>query len=289
MSRETDRPHRALEKAFAAGFVAAGPCDPFEAERKAKLYAAALAAPPQEGERQPPKPGEPMRMACVGCGRDVPDSSTRCPCGSWHYRWEPAAAPTPDREALRERIVDIIQHEVEGAWGAADRILDLLALPGGHLSDDAGDLVERLRDEPKGDHLPDGSMRCIKCWREPCCCGVPTLYRDASEALRMEAADTIAHLASALPGGREREPAVGFVAARKIPDDSWLHEERFRWFREGYAYASTQTRAIPGLAAVDPHDLYSAVWAIMRGAQMPDPEAAAPQASADTTRNTEAE
>jgi hypothetical protein len=41
---------------------------------------------------QPPKPGEPMRMACVGCGRDVPDASARCVCGSWHYRWEHANA-----------------------------------------------------------------------------------------------------------------------------------------------------------------------------------------------------
>jgi hypothetical protein len=104
MSRETDRPHRALEKAFAAGFVAAGPCDPFEAERKAKLYAAALAAPPQEGEgtddkrwcdcgdelrlddetecwicrsmedeRQPPLPDPATFGACYDCGRHYGD------------------------------------------------------------------------------------------------------------------------------------------------------------------------------------------------------------------------
>jgi hypothetical protein len=58
-----------------------------------------------------------------------------------------------------------------------------------------GTLEARLRDEPKEDHLPDGSLRCVKCWREPCCCGVSTAYRDASEALRKEAADALAALA----------------------------------------------------------------------------------------------
>lgn len=51
-----------------------------------------------------------------------------------------------------------------------------------------------LRDEPKEDYLPDGSMRCRHCWKEPCCCGVPVVYRDASEKLRTDAAAAIAGL-----------------------------------------------------------------------------------------------
>ena len=60
--------------------------------------------------------------------------------------------------------------------------------------------------------------------------------------------------------------------AQGIPEDSWLRDERRKWFMEGYGYAATQTRAIPALSQVDPHDLYCAVWAIMRGAGLPDPE-----------------
>jgi hypothetical protein len=69
----------------------------------------------------------------------IEDERAYCPCGAVLTEQELQSAifrgackvwdadPAPDREALRERIVDIIQHEVEGAWGAADRILDLLA------------------------------------------------------------------------------------------------------------------------------------------------------------------
>ena len=60
---------------------------------------------------------------------------------------------------------------------------------------------------------------------------------------------------------------------RRIRPDSWLHADRFRWFRDGYAYAGTQTRAIEALSEVEPEALYFAVWAIMRGAGLPDPEA----------------
>jgi hypothetical protein len=60
--------------------------------------------------------------------------------------------------------------------------------------------------------------------------------------------------------------APGIVAAEPVKADSWLHQERFKWFLDGYGYASSQTRAIPTLAAVPPEELYFAVCAIVRGA-----------------------
>ncbi len=57
------------------------------------------------------------------------------------------------------------------------------------------------------------------------------------------------------------------MIAKEVSKDSWLNEERFKWFLEGYRYASSQTLAIPTLAAIDPEDLYFAVSAILRGAR----------------------
>jgi hypothetical protein len=66
---------------------------------------------------------------------------------------------------------------------------------------------------------------------------------------------------------------IPIYMAQEIPADSWLREPEYAWFLNGYRYAATQTRAIPALANTDPHDLYFAVWSIMRGAGLPDPEA----------------
>jgi hypothetical protein len=60
--------------------------------------------------------------------------------------------------------------------------------------------------------------------------------------------------------------------AQEIREDSWLHEDRFAWFRKGHGYASTQTRAFPALSQVSPEALYFAVSAIMRGAGMKIPD-----------------
>ena len=57
------------------------------------------------------------------------------------------------------------------------------------------------------------------------------------------------------------------ILPQQIDDDSWLHEERFKWFLEGYRYATTQTRAIPALVKVSPEELYFAVSAIIRGSK----------------------
>jgi hypothetical protein len=76
--------------------------------------------------------------------------------------------------------------------------------------------------------------------------------------------------------GAESNPEtvqVPLVVPQRIAPESWLNEDRFRWFRGGHRYAETQTYAIPALAACPPEALYSAVWAILRGAGLPDPEA----------------
>jgi len=59
--------------------------------------------------------------------------------------------------------------------------------------------------------------------------------------------------------------SVKLIIANKVEEDSWLHEERFKWFLEGYYYATTQSRAIPTLAQIHPEELYFAVSAILRG------------------------
>lgn len=50
-----------------------------------------------------------------------------------------------------------------------------------------------------------------------------------------------------------------------IKEDSWLNrgDEEFEEFKKGYAYASTQTMAIYGLAKVTPEELYY-IWSAMK-------------------------
>ena len=56
-------------------------------------------------------------------------------------------------------------------------------------------------------------------------------------------------------------------AAEPLKPESWITTDpRFKWFMEGYRYASTQTMAIPTLSKVSPEDLYFAVYAVLRGA-----------------------
>lgn len=52
-----------------------------------------------------------------------------------------------------------------------------------------------------------------------------------------------------------------------IKEDSWLNrgDEEFEEFKKGYAYASAQTMAIPGLSKLSPEDLYYVWSAIKRG------------------------
>lgn len=53
-----------------------------------------------------------------------------------------------------------------------------------------------------------------------------------------------------------------------FPIDHWLNDEEYAWFKSGYEYATTQTRAIPGLSKLTPSELYYVVTAIQRGASM---------------------
>ena len=59
--------------------------------------------------------------------------------------------------------------------------------------------------------------------------------------------------------------SIPVISARNIEPDSWLQEERFAAFRAAYAYASSQTLAIPALAALSPEDLFYAYEAFKRG------------------------
>jgi len=60
--------------------------------------------------------------------------------------------------------------------------------------------------------------------------------------------------------------------ARQIKEGSWLQEDRFEWFRKGFGYASTQTRATPALSKASPEEICHAVCAIMRGAGLTEPD-----------------
>lgn len=62
------------------------------------------------------------------------------------------------------------------------------------------------------------------------------------------------------------------VMAQDIPDDHWLHEERFTWMLRGIRYAATQTHAIPALAQCTPGQIAHVVWAVMRGGGLRVPD-----------------
>lgn len=59
--------------------------------------------------------------------------------------------------------------------------------------------------------------------------------------------------------------------AQGIAPESWLNEPQHAWFRDGYRYAATQSRAIPALSKCSAEEIEAAVWAIMRGAGLGDP------------------
>ena len=53
--------------------------------------------------------------------------------------------------------------------------------------------------------------------------------------------------------------------APKISSDSWLNDKEYQDFVKGYYYATTQTRAIPGLAKLTPEEVYFIVEAVNHG------------------------
>jgi len=56
--------------------------------------------------------------------------------------------------------------------------------------------------------------------------------------------------------------------ANPIKDGSWLNDENYELFRAAWGYASTQTRAIPAMAAITPEQAYHLFEALRRGEQM---------------------
>lgn len=64
---------------------------------------------------------------------------------------------------------------------------------------------------------------------------------------------------------------IPVFVARGIDADSWLNEPHHEWFRDGYAYAATQTRAISALSKCTAEEVEAVVWAVMRGAGLGDP------------------
>lgn len=55
------------------------------------------------------------------------------------------------------------------------------------------------------------------------------------------------------------------LMARPISQDSWLQDPTYSSFRTACAYASLKTRAIPGLAVIEPEDAYYVWLFIQRG------------------------
>jgi hypothetical protein len=64
---------------------------------------------------------------------------------------------------------------------------------------------------------------------------------------------------------------VAMAEPSPIVAESWLNEPRFTWFRDAYAHASRQPKALPALAAGSPEDLYFAVCAIIEAQGLPPP------------------
>lgn len=59
--------------------------------------------------------------------------------------------------------------------------------------------------------------------------------------------------------------ALRIAMAPAIAEDSWLRqEEDYKWFLKGFDYASTQTRAIPGLSRNHPEETYFVVKSFFR-------------------------
>ena len=53
--------------------------------------------------------------------------------------------------------------------------------------------------------------------------------------------------------------------APKIRFDSWLNSKEYQGFVKGYYFATTQTRAIPGLAKLTPEEVYFIVESVNHG------------------------
>lgn len=70
---------------------------------------------------------------------------------------------------------------------------------------------------------------------------------------------------TAPPGTAGHLPPVQVLRAPQIAADSWLQESSYATFRRGYDYASGQSRAIEGLAALTPEQTYFVWQAIDRG------------------------
>lgn len=53
--------------------------------------------------------------------------------------------------------------------------------------------------------------------------------------------------------------------AKEISKDSWLNDPEYKWFKDAYGYAATQSRAIPALSQCTPEEMYWAFICIKAG------------------------
>jgi len=53
--------------------------------------------------------------------------------------------------------------------------------------------------------------------------------------------------------------------APQVSGESWLNEDAWRWLRDLYEYAATQTRAIPTLAKLTPEEFCWALYSALHG------------------------
>jgi len=63
----------------------------------------------------------------------------------------------------------------------------------------------------------------------------------------------------------EADVVISAEMAPQIDKDSWLMDPAYDQFRRAYAYASTQSAAIPGLANLSPEQAYHVYQALERG------------------------
>lgn len=91
------------------------------------------------------------------------------------------------------------------------------------------------------------------------------MMQRADELFNQHAGVRAAKLSAMPPAEHAPPDTLAVLIPREIAPASWLNGPGYESFRKAYAYAETQTWAIPALAKCSPEELYAAYTALLRG------------------------